>query len=293
MSEYLNDEVHVGKVSILADSINPGMNRLTTFLLDGFPKVLLAELNTHRNFSRNAASSRAIPMNKVISNLRERPYIPFWTRKRSGMAGSYTITKEESDVLTEKWLAAMEKAIVAATELHEIGAAKQEVNRLLEPWMLVPVLVSSTEWDNFYSLRCDPAAQPDFRFIAEAMRDAQESSLPVFRKPGEVHAPFIGMEESFTPEQMMEVATARAARVSYTTHDGEVNYEKDKKLHDSLREMKHMSPFEHSAISLPFEPVRHRFPKSNFRGWMQYRKYIEAQDTQDFPTWALDQMYNF
>ena len=45
---------------VLIDSVNPAGQRLTTFVLR-FPRFVLSEFNTHRMFSRNASSSRAIP----------------------------------------------------------------------------------------------------------------------------------------------------------------------------------------------------------------------------------------
>lgn len=267
------------RVEILADSLNVVTgDRLTTFILNGFPKWLLAELNTHRMLSRNAASSRAIPLKKLIENIYQDPVIPYWTRKKGGMGGIDDLTEEKKQYMTDSWQAAMEHAIVTATELHAAGAAKQEVNRLLEPWMRVPVIVSGTSWDNFFHLRCDEAAQPDFRFFAIAMRDKYLANSPDTLNIGQWHIPFKGRVHSnrLTEQEYLQISTARCARVSYTTHDGDIDHDKDFRLHDSLVEMGHFSPLEHSARAL--SPDERDNPvAANYRGWGQYRHLLHEQ----------------
>ena len=64
------------KAEIIADSLSPQGHRLTTFICV-FPRIVLAEFNTHRMLSRNSASSRAIPFNKMLEMVKTNPFIPF------------------------------------------------------------------------------------------------------------------------------------------------------------------------------------------------------------------------
>jgi thymidylate synthase ThyX len=255
---------------ILADSLNTATgDRLTTFLLPRFPKCLLAELNTHRIFSRSAASSRAIPVRKMIERIIEDPYFPSFRKNKRGMQGESL--RESVKIKAERfWNIAMSEAIECAIELDELGIHKDMANRLLEPFMRVPVVVSSTEWENFFDLRCSPMAAPDFEEVAREMEKSRLTNIPWHLEPGQWHIPFKPEDENELLRQL-ERSAACAARTSYANHDGtEPNYEKDKALHDMLLKEKHMSPFEHQAVAMR----ESEFCK-NFRGFRQYRDFIE------------------
>lgn len=149
--------------TIVADSISNG-NRITTMEVL-FPRFILAELNTHRLFSRNSASSRAIPFNKMVKSVNENPFIPIaWQKDHKGMQGNEYVT-DSLDIMknTQAWLDAKYYAINQATLLN-VGneVTKQLCNRLLEPFMWHKVLITATEWDNFFELRC-----PDYIFHDE------------------------------------------------------------------------------------------------------------------------------
>ena len=161
------------KCEIVADSINSNNNRLTTFLIT-YPRIIHSELMTHRVFSRNSASSRAIPFEKMVKMVEDDPFIPIaWQKEHKGMQGSEywidddTVTVDEGDeyerytkiysatehFITE-WLEARDLAIAQSYELNRLGVTKQLCNRLLEPFMWHTVLVTATEYDNFFELRC-------------------------------------------------------------------------------------------------------------------------------------------
>jgi thymidylate synthase ThyX len=279
----------VNDAKILADSVNVTTNdRLTTFLLPRFPKVLLQELNTHRMLSRNAASSRAIPIEKMIERVKADPYIPNWTANQRGMQGALIDDKELRYQGDREWLAARDNAIAATVSLMRRGIHKQNANRLLEPFIRVPVLISGTEWQNFFKLRCDAAAHPDFRSVARAMQAALDESKPQLLNPGEWHAPYFADGERDRPfDERLKIAVARAARISYSTHDGKFDLEKDITLHDRLLESGHMSPFEHCAIAVcrAYLPSvcqgygetadAKRIYTRNYRGWYSYRAHLE------------------
>jgi thymidylate synthase ThyX len=72
---------------IIADSISESEygDRITTFELE-YPRFIHGELMTHRLFSRNAASSRAIPINKMMDQVLTAPAMPVeWGLNKSGM----------------------------------------------------------------------------------------------------------------------------------------------------------------------------------------------------------------
>ena len=143
------------QAKIIADSINPFGHRITTMVVT-MPRIVLAEFNTHRMFSRNSASSRAIPFEKMVKSVEENPFIPIaWQKDHKGMQGSDYITdiKEINDII-EYWLDERDDAIFNATELNTRGVTKQIVNRLLEPFMYHTVIVTAIEWENFFALRC-------------------------------------------------------------------------------------------------------------------------------------------
>ena len=132
---------------IIADSKCPKGNRITTFVLT-YPRIIHGELMTHRMFSRNAASSRAIPFNKMVKAIEEDPFTPIaWQKDHKGMQGSEYWTSEDVadnvgyvsmrgskmiDYLEHEWLLARDSAIRQAKVLNSSGLTKQLCNRLLE-----------------------------------------------------------------------------------------------------------------------------------------------------------------
>lgn len=140
---------------IVGDSLSPQGHRITTMELV-MPRYILAEFNTHRMFSRNSASSRAIPFEKMVKSVTENPFIPIaWQKHHKGMQGTeYLEGQEIKRFAPATWLRARDYAVQQATLLHQnVGITKQLANRLLEPFMYHKVLVTATEWENFFELR--------------------------------------------------------------------------------------------------------------------------------------------
>lgn len=256
---------------ILADSLGPSGKRLTTFELT-YPRFVHAELMTHRLFSRNSASSRAIPIDKMIERVIKDPAMPvYWGRNQAGMQAAEELTGDAYDDAISEWLCARDEAIGRARELQRLGVHKQIANRLIEPWMWITVIVSATEFGNWFNLRCHPDAQPEIKRIADMMRDLYHSTPPVEKEAGDWHLPLTGFpgDEGLSAEELRKVSVGRCARVSYLTHDGKRDPSADVQLCDRLRQSGHWSPFEHVAQALErTELVSH----SNFSGWLQYRK---------------------
>jgi thymidylate synthase ThyX len=256
--------------TILADSLAPNGVRLTTMLVT-MPRIVLAEFNTHRALSRNSASSRAIPVEKRIAAVRANPFVPAsFGANRPGMQAGDDLDEVRQTHARERWLAACTYACDYAEALAVLGVHKQHANRLIEPFAWHTVVVTATEWANFFALRCHPDAQPEIRRAAALMRDALHWGQPRAVGLREWHLPFVTDEERDTPgTNWRKVAVGRCARVSYETHDGRRDPAADVALCDRLRASGHMSPFEHVAT-----PHRHPSRIGNFKGWVQMRKTL-------------------
>jgi thymidylate synthase ThyX len=295
---------------VLADSRSPAGYRLTT-LEATFPRFVLAEFNTHRVFSRNSASSRAIPIAKQLRRVLEEPYVPIeFGSNQPGMQAGAPLDGEKLEAAEAEWLRARDDAVrrvlglVAAPDfvagaplldvLQQVEEAirdraqpaawlnvhKQVANRLLEPFMWHTVIVTATEWDNFWNLRCHADAQPEIRLVAEEMRAAVEGSEPAELGWDEWHLPLLrpeDREQVASIEDLIKVSAGRCARVSYLTHAGKRDLDADIELHDRLLESGHMSPLEHPARPLAEAELKESEWSGNFRGWHSYRKDIPGE----------------
>lgn len=283
---------------IVRDSISPDGVRLTTFEAT-FPRFILAEVNTHKMISKSSASSRAIPVKKRIDMILADPFVPEqFGKNRPGMQAGDPLDGEVALKSRDCWLQAMEESLVQASKLAEFEVHKQIANRLLEPFAWHTALLTATEWQNFFNLRCHKDAQPEFQTIARMMRGAYEGSLPSAVNYGEWHLPYVNPGEEFDalalggPDGLVDdetvalVSAARCARLSYLTQDGVRDQKKDLALAtDRLLPSGHMSPFEHVARPAGYDDRRGmRFDygyedpavgwSGNFRGWVQLRKTI-------------------
>jgi len=257
-------------VDVIADSIAPCGKRLTTITAT-YPRFIHSEVMTHRDRARNAASSRAIPWPRMMAAIQESPVIPIrWGSEQRGMqTGGEIEQKEEASAI---WLEARDNMLYAAQQLADLGVHKSIVNRLTEPFMWITVVMTATEWANFIRLRCHEHAEIHFQRIAGMIRDALAASNPVSVPAGGIHAPFVQPDELdvLDSETIAKVSTARCARVSYLTHDGERNVIKDLELFGRLCEgsgFGHWSPHEHVAFA-----AQHLMRSGPFVGWQQYRK---------------------
>lgn len=269
---------------IIADSKSPRGVRLTTLSIT-LPRIILPELNTHRIFSRNSASSRAIPIAMRIAAAMNDPFVPKkWGKNQAGMQAKEYLNAEDSAKATAIWLAARDDAVKHTKALDALGVHKQHANRLLEPFLWQTVLVTATEWSNFYALRKHKDAQDEIREAAELMFETFQGSEPKLIKKGEWHLPFIQPEEfdgKFEHTELArKVSVGRCARVSYKLYDGSTSLEADLALCETLIASGHMSPLEHVATPsmLPYLPVSFTPDASNFKGWKQYRKFIPHEN---------------
>jgi len=258
-------------VSIIEDSISPSGARLTT-LVCTFHRFILSEVNTHRRWSRNSASSRAIPSSKLLETVRNTPAMPvFWGKNMPGMQAAEELAGPEKRECQDIWLETRDFNANQVQRLNDLGLHKQLCNRPLELWLPHTAIISSTEWENFYEQRISPGAQPEFYDLAVKIKSSIENSIPKIVVPGEYHLPFVSQsEKSMLPiESQIEISVGRCARVSYN-RQGQGDIEENISLFQKLRVSKHPSPFEH--IATPFKDPS--LKSGNFDGWQQYRHQL-------------------
>lgn len=274
MHQHGRDATLTISAAILRDSIGPSGRRITTFLLR-YPRFIHAEFMTHRVFSRNASSSRAIPFQRALENIKADPAMPIrFGKNRPGMQATSDLSQEAQREAEGIWLAALEGAITYAQKLHEMGVHKQLTNRILEPFSHITVVCTATEFDNFFALRHHPAAQPEIYDLADKMAGALKASSPTWLALGEWHLPFIADDDPNDIDIKLKRSVARCARTSYLTHDNkETTLAKDVELFERLitEEPMHASPAEHQAQAV----ADSNFRSGNFTGWLQYRKVLE------------------
>jgi thymidylate synthase ThyX len=243
------------------------------------PRIVLAEFNTHRMFSRNSASSRAIPVEKMIRMVQDHPYVPtHWGRDQRGMQANEEVDKSVAETCAWNWHLARDCAVAYAQKLTDAGIHKQITNRLLEPFMWHTVIVTATEWSNFFHLRNHSAAHPDIHKVAGLMQEQYESHAPEKLDYGQWHLPYVTDEEkkNETDEVLVNASVMRCARVSFLRHDGVKDTKADAEACvKQLLTPGHMSPLEHPAVVPNIGTIQLWF--GNFCGWIQYRKTIMGE----------------
>lgn len=264
------------------DDLRNKTHTLTTFELI-YPRIIHSEFMTHRVFSRNASSSRAIPVERQLEMIRKDPFIPLhWGKNQKGMQAFSECNERikswyfhpphgSSWDREEAWLFAMHNALKMAEAFSEAGYHKQLVNRLVEPFSHIKVVASATELDNFFALRTHEDAEPHIQRLACEISKTYHYTEAEILKPGQWHLPYITEQEKLkhSLEDCQKVSTARCARTSYFNFDGTVaSFEKDCELFNKLTEADpiHASPLEHVAT-----PTYQESRWKNFKGFQQLR----------------------
>lgn|SRR5574343_328635 len=302
---------------IVADSINKQGNRITTFELE-YHRFIHSELMTHRLFSRNAMSSRAVPVSKMIEQVRTNPATPIhWGQNQAGMQANSEISGTDKygndilDLVKARWYEAARIQASFAQEFSEHGLHKQIVNRLLEPFQMMKTVLTATEFDNFFWLRCDPDAQPEIQELANCMFEAMKQSEPELLKEGEWHTPYVeqifkgsdldsycltdednNVIKLLTVEEAKAISASCCAQVSYRVLNN--TYEKAMDIYSKLASGRkvHASPFEHIATPMSDSPsheygVTHKdnvgnYWSGNFKGWIQFRQTLDNHVCWDY-----------
>lgn len=290
---------------IIADSFSAiNGQRITTFELQ-YPRFIHSELMTHRLFSRNAMSSRAVPIEKMIEQVRNNPAKPIhWGKNQSGMQAKQELEGYPLEEVKSLWNEGATEAISLVAMLNEQGTHKQIVNRILEPFQLMKTVLTSTEFDNFFWLRKHEDAQPEIKELAERMYEQLEWNklLSVELDSGDWHTPYYEagywLQDDKTPlEDALAISSSCCAQVSYRLLDDSI--EKARKVYQRLVESTpvHASPFEHQATPMKYfeqedykalsqswdvdkgtthEDIKGSRWSGNFQSWIQYRQLIDG-----------------
>lgn len=264
---------------IVKDSISEAGRRITTFELK-YPRIIHAELKTHRILSTNSASSRAIPVKRMIQSVIDETFIPWhWGANQPGMQARQEIGETAKDLAKSIWVASANEAIHTARRLADLGLHKQIVNRVLEPYQYITTLVTGTEFNHFLALRNDDEAEDHFHDLAFMVKGELDRSKPELLSNGVWHLPYVTDEDHdrlHGTETLIKLCVARCARVSYLTHDKKRPLlDEDLALYERLTTHWpiHASPLEHAAYALQDPNER----SGNFKGWFQHRKQVEKE----------------
>ena len=292
-------------VKVIADSITPWGKRITTVEWE-YPRYIHAEIMTHRMFSRNAQSSRAVPVQKALEIIEQSNVEPLvWGKNKAGMSSTEFLEGDALGLAKSWWNRAKREALACSRGLIEVGLHKQWSNRVTEPFSTIKVICTATEWDNFFWLRDDPdAAQPEIVELARKTKKAFEDSVPVVLLPGEWHTPYVDFkfvnegenlrEQVFldsegnllTLEDALKISASCCAQVSYRKLDE--TKEKAIEIYERLFSgpKPHLSPVEHQAQVVTIDTdwpngVTHvdkygKFWSGNFQGWIQYRQLLQS-----------------
>lgn len=293
-------------VEVIKDSYNEVFDsRITTLILE-YPRLIHSEFKTHRVFSSNASSSRAIPVSKMVEQVRNNPAMPVhWGKNQAGMTSKEELTQPSKIRVQSLWKESADSAASIAESMQDELAHKQVINRILEPYQFIRVCLTSTNFANWFYLRNSTDADPTIHALAETMQEAMQESKARKLFEGHWHVPFVDDYIDFTGEQIFKdesgevislqealiISASCAAQTSYRKLD--TSLEKAKDIYSKLIESKpcHSSPVEHSALVIakkedePYdyfaiEGVTHidknAVPWSgNFHGYIQYRQLIK------------------
>lgn len=277
-----------------------------TFELE-YPRYIHSEFMTHRQISKNSASSRAIPIKKVVEHIQQYPQLPqHWGKNQSGMQAKEELNAQEIERARELWLKARDAAVEVTLKLDELGLHKQAANRLTEPFQTMKVVATATDWSNLLYLRCHKDAQPEFQILANLIRENIDSVKPQELSLGDWHLPYIHFDpklkqysnngEILTLEQAKMLSVSLCAQVSYRVHNDSL--EKALSIYDRLINSKpvHASPTEHQATPIDYPDREHHYwnwpngithvdkhgklHSGNFTDWIQFRQTLENHDYQ-------------
>ena len=257
---------------IILDSINIAGIRITTFQLS-YPQYIHPQVLTHRAFSRNASSSRAIPVKTMLEDAINNFEYPTFKANQPGMAAENELPEDNFKAAEYIWGKAFETAVLACRTLEQLGVHKQSVNRLLQPFTNINVVLTATDFENFFDLRLAHDAQQEIQELARCMKEALDNSTPCKLRYNEWHIPFILQEEEteYTLADRLLTSVARCARVSYNKQNRISSLSEDAELAFRLIKDGHYSPLEHVAKATGGVEYN-----ANFQGFIQLRHCIDS-----------------
>jgi len=277
-----------------------------------YPRPIHGEIMTHKKFGRNARSSRAVPVRKMLEEVRTKPYVPWhWGANQRGMQAGESFSPEVIEELKASWLVARDNAANSAEGYMDFGVHKQNPNRLLEPFAWIDTLITSTSWANFRWLRDHKDAEPHFRDLArlfgQAMDWIKKEGAYQTLEPGDWHLPYIRPDDWYVArthvgfegnrsgfadrlDLLKKISAARCARISYEPFDGDGSFEREMERFELLvgSDRIHASPMEHQATPDIYDA---QYPGAEWEsphlagnlgpGWIQFRKLIPGEYIED------------
>ena len=262
------------KATCVSKTVMEG-STLATLVVE-YPRFIHSEVMTHRSLAKNASSSRAIPIQCMIDLVGYDPVVPVrFGENRRGMQDTGQAISDEH-VAKQLWLHSAMAAVSTADSLNHLHVHKQVVNRVLEPYSPIKVVITGNAglegygWDWFIKLRNHPAAQPEIQVLAQSIADAIYSAETI---EDDLHLPFITPEErAMYPEQaslrdLLKVSGARCGRVSYfymepLSFAEEIAFSEDKML-----ALDHWSPYDHQGVAVDYDVIASAF-ESDLRAWL-------------------------
>ena len=296
---------------IVCDSVSPDGVRITTLEIE-YPRFIHGEFMTHRSLSKNSSSSRAIPIQKMLDQIESNMAIPiYWGKNKSGMQATEEVCSTIQKYACERWGYAYLDVKHYVEQLVDGDLHKQVPNRLTEPFQMMKVVITGTDFDNFFNLRIHPDAQPEICMLAYKIYKAMGESEPVKLKVRDWHLPYVNIgwngrgdttyfNEDFDVidlEDAIKISASCCAQVSYRNTD--MSLEKADKIFNMLikSDVLHASCFEHLATPIRSQEglingwdfgITHQNKSGqlfsgNLRGWISYR-----QQLQDNTCWKFD-----
>lgn len=296
-------------VRVLKDSISPEGDRLFSIHAH-YPRIILAEVNTHKIISKCGSSSRAIPILKSIEALEQNFFLPsYWGKNQSGMQAKEEISIEDQDKAKKIIQSHFKSSVKMVKKLLDLGLHKQVCNRYLEPFMYQNTIISATEWDNFFKLRFHEDCEPHFFQLAKCIKKAFDEHTPEQLLPGEWHLPFIDTKrdennkliyglsdetgfEEVSLEIAKKISCSTVAQISYRKEDRTIDTAN--KVFDKLlnSEPKHSSCSEHQGTPIDYNSLSdmnflddkgithmdrlYNLWGKNFKGWKMLRSEFEV-----------------
>lgn len=292
---------------VICHSKAPNGEELITMEVE-FHRFILAEVNTHRVLSRNYQSSRAVPIEKMIEQVKTDPAIPIhWGKNQRGMVAD----EEQNELVSNNqytvedwWKLSALSAARFAEELHLAGYHKQIVNRLLEPFIWTKGVITTTKegWESVFKLRLHKDSQPEFQALAKKIKEAIDESEPDELDYGSYHLPYVEHPRvgDFNLKDAIKISTSCTAQVSYRVLDDSL--EKALKVYGMLNlpvdgvypeDPPHFSPAEHVVkvvdeyymaenLGIIEEPILSCSGNFQSRTFWQYRKALEVGQEKEF-----------
>jgi hypothetical protein len=222
-------------------------------------------------------------LDRVMAN----PFVPSWVGKtHKGMQPDSFLEGQEYEDFRVTWIHSARRACIDAQFLEERGVAKSTLNRMLEPYNTINVLMtgSETHWNHVFRQRCSKEmggqgdAERNLQDLVDGIKLAYTGSVPEAR---EMHLPYGEGIDALSVQDRALASAARCARLSYTPFGApKSDISADIELAERLLKDEHLSPFEHVIFSYnwalaalrPAAGTRNAVAKSSYT----FRELIET-----------------